>query len=73
MTWGLMIVIATGFISWRDLTAVHYFDNGYVAMQCLQKNMDSCTACLNITESGMILEMILKTALNTIQSINHPH
>ena len=70
-----MIVIATGFI---PLTAVLCFDNGYVGKQPvawkeyfveywlkeLQESMDRCTGHRNITET------LLKTALNTKQSIN---
>ena len=60
------------------LTAVRCFDNGYVGRQpvawkencaehCLkelQESMDRCTGHHNITE------VLLKMALNTIQSIN---
>ena len=70
-----MIVIATGFI---PLTAVRCFNNGHVGKQpvawkeyCaeywlkeLQDSMDRCNGCRDITE------ILLKTALNTIQSIN---
>ena len=63
-----------------SLTDVGCFDNGYVGKQqvawkeyCaeywlkeLQKSMDRCTGHQNITE------ILLKTALNTIQSINQP-
>ena len=59
-------------------TAVHCFDNGYVGKQSvawkeycaeywlkeLQESKDKCTGRLDITE------ILLKTALNTIQSIN---
>ena len=60
-----------------SLTAVRFFDNGYVGKQpvawieyCaglkeLQESMDGCTGHYDITE------ILLKTALNTIQSINH--
>ena len=61
-----------------SLTAVHCFNNGYVEKQpvawkeyCaaywlkeLWENMDRCTGCRDITE------ILLKTVLNTIQSIN---
>ena len=61
-----------------SLTAVHCFTNGYVGKQpvdwkeyCaeywlkeLQESMDRCTGRRDITE------ILLKTALNTIQSIN---
>ena len=71
-----MIVIAAEFNS--CLTAVQCFDSGYVGKQPvawkeyfaeywlkeLQKSMDRCTGCHNITE------ILLKMALNTIQSIN---
>ena len=60
-----------------SLTIVHCFDNGYVEKQAvawkeyyaeywlkqLQKSMDRCTGHHDITE------ILLKTALNTIQSI----
>ena len=73
--WGLMIVIATGFI---PLTTVPWFDNSYVGKQPvawkeywaeywlkeLQESTDRCTGCCNVTE------ILLKTDLNTIQSIN---
>ena len=63
-----------------SLTSVHCFDNGYVGNQqvgwkecCaeywlkeLQKSMDKCTCRHAITE------ILLKIALNTIQSINQP-
>ena len=69
---GLMIIIATGFIPVRS------FDNGYVGKQpvvwkeyCaeyslkeLQQSMDSSTGRRDITE------ILLKTALNTIQSMS---
>ena len=71
---GLLIVIATGFIPLTDC-----FNNGYVGKQpvawkeyCVeyrlkepQESMDKCTGHRDI---ALIL---LKTALNTIQSINH--
>ena len=71
----LMIVIATVFNS--SLTAVHCFDNGYVEKQPgawkeysaeywfpeLQESMDRFTGHHDITE------ILLKKALNTIQSI----
>ena len=61
-----------------SLTAVYCFDNGYVGKQpmawkeyCveywlkeLQENMDRCTGSHHITE------ILLKMALNPIQSIN---
>ena len=61
-----------------SLTAVRCFDNGYVGKQPvvwkeyhaeywlkeLQESMDSCTGRRDITE------ILLKTALNTIKSIN---
>ena len=61
-----------------SLTAVYCFDRGYVGKQpvgwkenCaeywlneLQESMDKCTGRRDITE------ILLKTALNTIQSIN---
>ena len=61
-----------------SLKAVCCFDNGYVGKQLvawkencaeyglkeLQESMDRCTGCHDITE------ILLKTALNTIQSIN---
>ena len=70
-----MIVIATGFIPLSQLSVV--FDNGYVGKQPvawkeyyvehlvkeLQESMDKCTGRRDITE------ILLKTALNTIQSI----
>ena len=70
-----MIVIVTGFI---PLTAVHCFGHGYVGKQPvarknivrrtgikeLQGSMDRCTGRRYITE------IMLKTALNIIQSIN---
>ena len=63
-----------------SLTVVHYFDNGWVGKQpvawkeycadCylkeIQEDMDRCTGCHDITE------ILLKTSLNTIQSINQP-
>ena len=69
-----MIVIAIGFI---HLTAVHCFDKGNVGRQpvawkeyCaeywlkeLQESMDTCTGRRDVTE------ILLKTVLNTIQSI----
>ena len=69
-----MIVIATGFI---PLSAVRCFNNEYVEKQplawkeyCseywlkeLQESIDRCTGCRNVTE------ILLKMALNTIQSI----
>ena len=72
---GLMIAIDRIHSS---LTAVHCFNNGYVGKQpvawkeyCvgywlkeLQETMDRCTGCLGITK------ILLKMALNTIQSIN---
>ena len=77
---GLMIIIATGFI--LSLTAVRCFDNGYVEsshavpgkeycakywLKELQETMDRCTGHPDITG------ILLKTALNTIQSINTYH
>ena len=73
---GLMIVTATGFHS--SLTAVRSFDNVYVGKQPVawkeycaeywlkefQESMDKCNGHHDITE------ILLKTALNTIQSIN---
>ena len=64
---------------YSSLTAVHWFNNGYVGKQpeawkeycveyCLkelQKNMNRCTDRRDITE------ILLKTALNIIQSINN--
>ena len=69
-----MTVIVTGFI---PLTTVRFFDNGYVGKQpvawaeyCaeywlkeLQESMDRCTGHRDMTE------ILLKMALNTIQSI----
>ena len=63
---------------YSSLTAIHCLDNGYLGKQpvawkeyCaeywfkeLQKNMDRCTGRRDITE------ILLKMALNTIQSIN---
>jgi hypothetical protein len=59
--------------------AVLYFNNGYVGKQSvawkeycaeywleeLHESMDRCTGCHDI------IEIMLKTALNTMQSINH--
>ena len=70
-----MIVIATGFI---PLTAGHFFYNGYVGKQpmawkeyCaeywlvkLRESMDTCIGRRDITD------ILLKKALNTLQSIN---
>ena len=54
-----------------SLTAVRCLDNGYVGKQsvtwkeyCAEENMDRCTGWSNITE------ILLKMALNTMQSIN---
>ena len=68
---GLMIVIVTGFIplsqlshvgkqlvAWKEYCAEYWSKE-------LQESMDSCTVCRDITE------ILLKMALNTIQSINH--
>ena len=74
---GLMIVIATGFIPLSPLSCV-YMDNDYMGKQpvawkeyCaeywlkeLQESMNRCTGRSDITEK------LLKTAFNTIQSIN---
>ena len=75
----LMIVSATGFIPLSRLFFV--FDNGYVGKQSvalkeycaeywlkgLQESMDRSTGPRDITE------MMLKTTLNTIESINPYH
>ena len=68
---GFMIVIATGFIPLSLLSVVLGKQSvawkEYCAEYCLkelQESMDRCTGCRNITE------ILLKTVLNTIQSIN---
>ena len=71
----LMIIIARGLI---PLTAVHCFDDGYVGKQPvawkeyyaeywfkeLQERIDRCTGHYDITN------ILLKTGLNTMQSVN---
>ena len=52
-----------------SLTAIRCFDNGYVGKQPVarkkvEESMDRSTGCRDITE------ILLKTVLNTIQSIN---
>ena len=72
---GLMIVIATGFIPLSPLSVVSTMAK-WESSQCLgaeysveywlkelQESMDRCTGLRDITE------ILLKTALNTIQSI----
>ena len=73
-----MIVIGTGFIPLSPLPVVFY--NGYVGKQPVarieycaeywlkegQESMDRCTVHCDMTE------ILLKTELNTIQSINQP-
>ena len=73
---ALMTVIATGFISLSSLPVVstmvrwessQWFLKKYCAeywLKELQESMDRCTGHHDITE------IVLKTALNTIQSIN---
>ena len=71
---GLMKVIATGFIplslvSIIVLTQVMWENSQWVGenilLKELQESMDTCTGFCIITE------ILLKMALNTIQSINH--